>query len=285
MLLDAAAATLRRSKAIDHWRKGLEREDAEDLMAITLGVGDIGDVDVDGSLSRRERERFAANVARRYSGEPVALIRGHIVFDGLELGVRQGVFIPRGSSELLAETAVAALRRRRDPVAVDVACGAAPIALAVARRMPRAAVWGVDISKDAVRLARRNAQRNGIENARFRVSDLIADLPRQLRGTVGVFTIHPPYVARAEVDELPTEIRAFEPKHTLTDGSDDGLGLVRRLAADAPEWLAPRGHVVVEVAPYLSRSAQAVLRRAGYAVTWTSEPHAITRVVIGRLPG
>jgi release factor glutamine methyltransferase len=284
-LIQNATRRLRKSKAIDHWRPALAREDAEELLAIAIGADAFEEIDVRETLKKRERRRFDENVKRRFKGEPVAMIRGYIEFAEMKLGVRPGVFVPRGSSELLAETAVAALRKRRDAVAVDVACGAAPIALAVAKSLPRAEVWGVDIAKDAVELARANAKRNHIANVRFRVSDLLDGLPKKLRGRVGAFTIHPPYVRGDEVDTLPKEIRAFEPRHTLTDNSHDGLGLVRGLAEQSPEWLAPRGHVIVEVAPYLSRSVQAVLRKSGYEVTWTSDPGGITRVVIGRHTG
>jgi methylase of polypeptide subunit release factors len=92
-------------------------------------------------------------------------------------------------------------------------------------------------------------------------------------------------VAKREVRGLPAEIRDFEPRHTLTDGSTDGLGLVRDLTAETSEWLRPGGTLLVEVAPYLSRSVQVLMRRAGLHVTVASEPGGITRVVMGRWRG
>jgi release factor glutamine methyltransferase len=95
--------------------------------------------------------------------------------------------------------------------------------------------------------------------------------------------MHPPYVARGDIRSLPREIRGFEPRHTLTDESPDGLGLVRDLVGEAPEWLGRGGRVLVEVAPFLSRPIQARMRRAGLEVTVQSDPGGITRVVGGRL--
>lgn len=233
----------------------------------------------------RVERRYLDYVKRRAAGEPVALIRGTVPFAGLTLAVRPGVFVPRGSSELLAEAAVAALRRRPIKVAVDVACGAAPVACAVAAAVPSAEVWGLDIDPAAVALSRANARHNHLGNARFRVSDLLAELPGRLRGEVGVFTMHPPYVARQEVRTLPREIRGFEPRHTLTDGSPDGLGLVRDLVDEAPQWLRRGGVLLFEVAPYLSRSVQALLRGAELEVTVQADPGGITRVVGGRRRG
>ena len=89
---------------------------------------------------------------------------------------------------------------------------------------------------------------------------------------------------RDEVRSLPVEVRKFEPRATLTDGSEDGLGLVRRLAADAPSWLRPGGYVLVEIAPYLARSTATVLRRAGLREVRSNRDNlGVTRVVAGRM--
>lgn len=283
-LLSDAATAIGSSPAIDHWQPSLAQWDAESLMASAL-ARPLTPGGRRAVPSPAERRRFRALVARRVRGEPVAHIVGHLDFRGMRLTVRRGVFVPRVSSELLAHEAVGALRRlRTSRIAVDVATGAGPVALAMGREVPDAAVWGLDISRDAVILARANARAHGIVNARFLVSDMLDALPSRLRGSVGVFTIHPPYVARGEVRTLPREIRDFEPRHTLTDDSSDGLDLVRRLAAEAPAWLRPGGVVLVEVGTYLSRRAQATLRAAGLGdVRWTRDSLGVTRVVSGRL--
>ena len=250
-----------------------------------LGV----DVDEPGELrsmtvSPPHQRRFDALVERRLTGEPVNYITGHFRFRDLDLVVRPGVFSPRASSELMVELATARLRRRRGRrVAVDVATGAGAVALAVASETAGSEVWGVDISADAARLGRLNARRLHLDNVHFATGDMLTALPRALRGEVQVITIHPPYVARAEVRTLPIEIRRFEPRHTLTDGSDDGLGLVRRLADDAPAWLRPGGFVLIEIAPYLARATAAVIRRGGFReVRSHRDSLGVTRVVIGR---
>jgi release factor glutamine methyltransferase len=281
-LLTEGRTRLRASKAIDHWRGAIAREDAADLLALAIGV-DVDDLDPKASVPARVERRYRDYVERRAGGEPVALIRGVVDFAGLTLQVRPGVFVPRRTSELMAETAVAALRRRSVKVAVDVACGAGPVACTVAHALPTAEVWGLDIDPAAVALSRANARRHHLANAHFAVSDLLDGLPRRLRRGVGVFTMHPPYVARADIRSLPREIRGFEPRHTLTDGSPDGLGMVRDLVDQAPEWLQPGGRVLVEVAPFLSRPIQALMRRADLEVTVSSDPGGITRVVSGRL--
>jgi release factor glutamine methyltransferase len=193
------------------------------------------------------------------------------------------VFIPRSSSESLAGEAIRRLRRRRHPVAVDVATGSGPVALAVASEVPAARVYGTDISAPALSLARANARRLSIPNVTFLRSDVLSGLPKDLERGIDVITVHPPYVARSMMSDLPVEIRAFEPETSLTDQSDDGLGLVRALLDQAPRWLRTGGWILVEVSPDLSRRLGGLLRRNGYRdVKSHKDSLGATRVIAGR---
>jgi release factor glutamine methyltransferase len=281
-LLDAAVADLMASDAIDHWQKGRERMEAEDLMIHVHGGYWPGKK---AKVRPKDAERFRALVARRVVGEPIPYIKGSTEFRGLELKVVPGVFVPRDSSEFLAEQAVRRLRPRTRPVFIDLACGAGPVALAVANEVPKADVYGADLAEDAVALARRNAKRLGL-HARFRAGDLFAPLPKKLRGTVDVISVHPPYVARDEVAELPDEIKAWEPAHTLTDHSDDGLGLVRRTVAESPAWLRPNGWLLMETDPDRAREVKQAMREGGFREVQSTKGGdlKVTRVVVGRRP-
>ncbi|MGA7988167.1 MAG: HemK/PrmC family methyltransferase [Candidatus Dormiibacterota bacterium] len=283
--IDKAIRKIDKSKNIDHWDRNLGRYDAEELMAEVLGRK-LTPAVLDRVLDSASKERYTAMVTRRVNGEPIPRIMGHYTFRGLDLLIREGVFVPRASSEFLAAEALKAMRWRRGRrVVVDVATGAGPVALAVAHEAPSAEVWGIDISAEATDLGRENARRLGLRNIQFHSGDMLDALPRRLRGAIDIFTIHPPYVLHTELKTLPREIREFEPLHSLTDNSDDGLGLVRRLAADAHTWLKPGGVVLVEVGTYLSRRAQSVLRAARLVdVTWAKDSLGVTRVVSGRTP-
>ncbi|MBI2237707.1 MAG: peptide chain release factor N(5)-glutamine methyltransferase, partial [Actinobacteria bacterium] len=216
------------------------------------------------------------------TGEPVQFIKGYAEFRGLRLIARPGVFVPRDSTEFLAEQAIRRLRGRREPVALDLATGGGTVALAVVNEVPRASVYGTDVSAEAVALARRNARRLALR-AHFVTGDLFSGLPRGLAGRVDVITLHPPYVGRRELRHLPEEIKRFEPVHTLTDRSPDGLGLVERAVVEAIGWLAPRGWLLIEVSPDRSRAVAALMRRAGYRdVRSTKGGLAVTRVLVGR---
>jgi release factor glutamine methyltransferase len=280
-LLARAVKRLKGSPAIDHWQKGRERIEAEDLLAHVLGEEPEPGDDVSG----KDRRRFEALVERRAKGEPIPYIKGYAEFRGLELLTEPGVFVPRDSSEFLAEQAIRRLRKRKHPVHVDLATGGGTIALAVADEVPKAEVWGIDVAGDAVRLARRNAKALGLK-ARFGVGDLFEGLPRRLRGTVDVITLHPPYVPAGEIDDLPDEIRNWEPPHTLTDHSSDGLGLIGRAVAEAPRWLRSNGWLLMEVSPDRGKELKRVYAAGGFRDVQSTKGGElkVTRVIVGRRP-
>ena len=280
-VLDEAVKVLKVSPAIDHWQRGRERIEAEDLLWHVLGE----EPDPFGDVSADQRRAFDRLVRRRATGEPIPFIKGYTEFRGLDLLVRPGVFVPRDASEFLAVQAMRRLRGRSRPVHVDLATGAGTIALAVANEVPGASVTGADVSADAVRLARANAKRLGLR-ARFVTGDLFGGLSRMLAGTVDVVTLHPPYVPMRELKDLPEEIRAWEPEHTLTDRSRDGLGLIIRTAREAPSWLSPDGWLLLEVSPDRVNHVKGVLRREGFRDIRSTKggPLPLTRVIVARRP-
>ncbi len=258
--------------------QGEEEDDARTLLAHASGEPEPAD-EVPPACVRR----FHRLVRRRHQGEPLAYIVGWVDFNGFRLGIRPGMFIPRLTSEFLARQAVRRLRGRRRPFYIDLATGIAPVAISVAKSVPRAQVWGVDISRRALDQARINAAALGASNVTFKKSDLFSALPAKLRGKIDVVTIHPPYVARRQVASLPVEVKSFEPRHTLSDSSVDGLGLVRRVASEGPGWLRPGGWLLVEIMPSESGRVRALMRCSGFAhVKSTCGCYRQTRVIVGR---
>jgi release factor glutamine methyltransferase len=279
--MDHAVQILKRSKAIDHRQRGRERIEAEDLLWHVIGH----EPDPHEEISERDRRTFDRLVGRRATGEPIPYVKGYTEFRGLELLVRPGVFVPRDASENLAEQASRRLRGRRRPVHVDLATGAGTIALAVANEVPRATVVGSDVSAEAVKLARTNAKRLGLA-ARFVQGDMFSGLPRSMAGGVDVITFHPPYVPKHEIRDLPEEIRRWEPLHTLTDSSVDGLSLIARAAGEGPAWLSPNGWLLLEVSPDRVTVVKPLLRRAGFRDIRSTKggPLPFTRVIVARRP-
>ena len=280
-VLNEAVEVLKAAPAIDHWQRGRERIEAEDLLWHVLGE----EPDPRDELTPAELRAFDRLVRRRATGEPIALIKGYTEFRGMDLAVRPGVFVPRDASEFLAEQAMRRLRGRRRPVHVDLATGAGTIALAVAKEVRGAEVVGTDISDVAVRLARKNAERLRIR-ARFVRGDLFGGLPKELGGRVDVITLHPPYVPSHELKDLPEEIRDWEPAHTLTDRSRDGLSLISRTAREAPAWLSRNGWLLLEVSTDRVKDVKPVLQRSGFREVRSTKGGTlpITRVIVAKRP-
>ena len=280
-VLSRAVKTLKASDSIDHWQKDRERIEAEDLLIHVMGYEPEPDEDIAG----KDRREFEVLIERRATGEPIPYIKGYAEFRGIELRTKPGVFVPRDSSEFLAEQAVRRLRGRKKPVHVDLATGGGTIALAVADEVPKAQVWGTDVAADAVKLARKNAKMLDLA-ATFTRGDLFGALPRSLRGTVDVITLHPPYVPRDEIEDLPDEIRDWEPEHTLTDRSIDGMGLIHRTVEESPAWLRKGGWLLMEVSPDRAKGVKKVFRAGGFRDVESTKGGElkVTRVIVGRRP-
>ncbi len=198
-------------------------------------------------------ERYAPLAARRERREPVSSITRRREFRGLAFAVGPAVLTPRPETEALVDTALDLLRDRRDaPLAVaDVGTGSGCLAVTLARALPRAAVTAVDISPDALAVARRNAAAHGVADRIVWVEAPLADWlagPAPVGGGAGIdlLAANLPYVPTGELASLPPEVRLHEPRVAL-DGGPDGLGPLRELLHAAPSRLNPDAHVVVEI--------------------------------------
>jgi release factor glutamine methyltransferase len=164
-------------------------------------------------------------VARRAKYEPLAYILGHQEFFGLDFIVDRRVLIPRHETETLVQLALERARKIASPVIVDVGTGSGAIGLSLAKNLPQARVVAVDQSHDALDVARLNAKRLGLES---QVEFLHGDLLAPFVGSFDILVSNLPYIPTTRIDELPHEVRAFEPRLAL-DGGPDGLDVMRRL--------------------------------------------------------
>jgi release factor glutamine methyltransferase len=218
-----------------------------------------------------------AMVSRRAAGEPLEQVIGWAEFCGLRIAVAPGVFVPRRRTEFLVRQAIALARP--GAVIVDLCCGAGAIGAALAAAVERAEVHAADIDPAAVRCARQN-----LPAGRVYSGDLYEPLPAGLRGRVQILAANVPYVPTAEIGYLPPEARVHEPASAL-DGGQDGLDVLRRVAAGASAWLAPGGHLLSETSERQAQLAQEVLAAAGLTARVVSSGDEDATVVIGRRPG
>jgi release factor glutamine methyltransferase len=202
-----------------------------------------------------------AMVARRVAGEPLEPLLGWVEFRGQRIAVDPGVFVPRQRTGFLVEQAVDLARRldRSPLVAVDLCCGSGAAAASLGTTLGGVELYAADIDPAAVACARRNLAAAG---AAVFQGDLYLALPGALRGRVDILIANAPYVPTAEIALMPPEARDHEPRVAL-DGGRDGLDVVRRVIAGAPEWLAPGGHLLVEAGTRQAPAAVAAAVAAG----------------------
>lgn len=171
--------------------------------------------------------QYAALVARRTQNEPLAYILGHQEFYGLDFSVDRRVLIPRHETETLAQLALDYARQLASPVIVDVGTGSGALALTLAHHLPHARIIAGDISRDALAVARANAQRLGLAT---RVEFIESDLLDGIGEPFDLLVANLPYIPRERLAQLPREVFAFEPRLAL-DGGDGGLIVFERLLA------------------------------------------------------
>ncbi len=217
---------------------------------------------------------LAAMVDRRAAGLPLEQVLGWAEFCGLRIAVDPGVFVPRRRTEFLVYQAVTRASQAVQPVAhasddqtftparplvvVDLCCGSGAVGAALAAAFGRVELHAVELDPAAVRCARRNVA----AGATVYEGDLYQPLPASLRGRVDILVANAPYVPTGEVALLPAEARVHEPLLAL-DGGNDGLSILRRVIAEAPQWLAPGGCLLVEATQRQWPRLAKALTRAG----------------------
>jgi release factor glutamine methyltransferase len=228
-----------------------------------------------------------AMVKRRVAGEPVQYITGETEFCGLRLMVDRRVLVPRPETELLVETVASKVKaetgERKSAVKIaDVGTGSGCIAIALAKKIPQAEVFGLDASREALEVARGNAALNKVEkNIRFLESDLLVGLPDSSH--MDVVVSNPPYIADGEIAKLPKEVRDFEPVYALQAG-EDGLKVIRRLATMAKRVLSSSGFMALEIGAGQRTAVEGFFGQQGYEVTEVvKDLQGHERVVVARL--
>jgi release factor glutamine methyltransferase len=223
------------------------RREAATLLSATLGRDRAYLIaHDDDALPPEVLSVFRERTRRRASGEPAQYVTGRQEFYGLDFEVTPAVLIPRPETELLVEAALELLKETRDPLLCDVGTGSGCIPVALLYERADAVAVAVDISADALRVAARNAARHGI-NSRLALvaSDCLAALDPAAQ-KFEMIVSNPPYVAEEDIGGLQREVRDHEPRVALTPGGD-GLRVIRRLLADSPPLLKPRGHLLFEI--------------------------------------
>lgn len=261
------------------------RASAEVLLAHTLGVSRLDlYLRYDQPLAPEELARFKALMLRRLKGEPVAYLTGHKEFWSLDFQVAPEVLIPRPETEILVQAARDAANeiigkeaaeegqqktKNRKPKTVlwglEIGIGSGAVVVSLAKELPQLTWLALDLSAPALARARENARCHGVAGRiRFVRGDLVSGLKPELRFALLVANL--PYVPRAEWEQLPRDIKDYEPQQALL-GGEDGLDLIRVLARQAHSYLQPGGCLALEVGAGQAEQVLELLRQTG-AYEW-----------------
>ena len=224
-------------------------------------------------------EDLVSMIRRRVSGLPLEHILGWVEFCGMRMAVDPAVFVPRRRTEFLVRTAVALAPATDEPVVVDMCCGCGAIGTAVVTVLGRGELHATDIDPAALRSAERNV---ATVDGRVYLGDLYEPLPGSLRGRVDLLVVNAPYVPTDAMALMPPEARLYEAAVAL-DGGVDGLEVQRRVVAEAPRWLAPGGHLLIETSDRQAPSTAALIEDSGLAADVATDDDVDATVVIGTM--
>lgn len=236
--IDVAAATLAEAGIAD------SKREAASLLAYVLQKEPVFLIaHPEYELTADRSLLFKSVVRRRAKREPFQYITGRQEFYGMEFEVAAGVLIPRPETEILVEAAVEGLTTLADPVFLELGVGSGCISAAILKTVPAARADAVDISDEALSAAGRNA---GLHNVADRLHLIKSDLFANVTGRFDLIVSNPPYINARDLQTLQPEVRLFEP-HAALSGGPDGLDIIKRIIAEAPEFLKPNGGILIEI--------------------------------------
>ncbi len=259
--------------------KGIDspRLDAELLLAEVLKLDRVGlYLNYDRPLSAAELDSVRPLVKRRGQREPLQYLLGHTEFWSLEFTVSPEVLIPRADTEILVEEVLA--RAEGDGELLDVGTGSGAVVISLATELSGWCLTGLDISTEALSVARTNAERHGVLNRVQFLNGDLAELPQQ---QYEIIVSNPPYIAQSDWDDLMPEVRCFEPQLALLAG-EDGLDCYRQLAMQAQSCLKVGGWLLVEIGCTQAAAVQSLFAEAGlHDIYVRNDYSALPRVVGG----
>ena len=247
--------------------KGLENPslDAELLLCEVLQCQRINlYVDFERPLSEQELATFKSYVIRRAKAEPLAYILGHKEFLGLDFKVNKATLVPRPETELLVESVVKAakiLKQEGEVKVLDIGTGSGAIIVSVLTELPKAKGVGVDISIEALKTAKENAELQQLQGrVGFVHSDLFSRIPPDKK--FDIIVSNPPYIPSGTIAELAPDVQQ-EPRSAL-DGGKDGLDFYRRIIREAQDHMEKDGLLALEIGYDQGKAVTELCHTAGF---------------------
>lgn len=226
-------------------------------------------------ITMEQQKEYEIALKKRTEHIPLQYIVGEQEFMGLKFKVNSSVLIPRQDTETLVEEALKKVRP--DMKVLDMCTGSGCIIISIIKNVPSSEGYAVDISKQALNVAKENAKSNEVP-VNFERSDLFDNVT----GVYDVIVSNPPYIPTAEIPKLMPEVGSFEPLEAL-DGKEDGLFFYRKIVAECGSYLKDGGYILFEIGCEQAEAVTTMLREAGfYEVQVVKDLAGLDRVVIGR---
>ena len=240
------------------------RMTAEVLLAHQLNIDRVTlYINFDQPLNESEISGYRSLIKRRIQREPLQYITGVQEFWSLDFIVNPQVLIPRPESELLVELAINQLKppnafENHPPKILDLGTGCGALAISLAKEVQEAKIWATDISSGALKLANLNAKKHGVaDRIKFKHGDLWNPLINQ-DITFDIIISNPPYIACEEYNDLPPEVRDYEPRSAL-DGKEGGMYYIEKILKGGLHFLNTGGLILLEMAPDQTNEALSLI--------------------------
>ena len=240
----------------------IDGEEAEWIFALVLDIPKSDVAEKEKVLRIAQAKEIIRIADERLTGRPLWYIIGDTDFCGYKIKVDERVLIPRPETEEMAMMAVGVAEEGNH--ILDLCTGSGALAIAIYKRLEecnrKVKMTAVDISEDALELARENAEANEAD-----ILFIQSDLFKRIRGRFDVIVTNPPYIPSAEIDTLQREVKDYEPRLAL-DGGADGLDFYRRIAAEAPKYLNRGGTLIMEVGAGQAQDIVKMFRGTSYSM-------------------
>ncbi|MBP3906735.1 MAG: peptide chain release factor N(5)-glutamine methyltransferase [Peptostreptococcaceae bacterium] len=248
----------------------------------------LGDVDrlyihlnLHKELTKEQLDSFNEMIQDRLKGRPIAYIVNNREFMGLDFYVEEGVLIPRPDTEPLVEEVIELVKGKENLKIVDIGTGSGAITVSLAKYIKDCQVYSLDISDKALSIGLKNAISNEVEDKiNFIKSNIFSGIEdKGLK--LDVIVSNPPYIRRADIETLHTQVKDYEPYIAL-EGGEDGLDFYRDITRESVKYLKDKGILAFEVGHDQAEDVSEILKHNGYTNIYTKKDlQGIDRVVIG----
>lgn len=231
------------------------------------------------SVMPQHTYRMNKMIERRKKGEPLQYILGETEFMSLDFYVKEGVLIPRSDTEILVETVLDKIDDSKTSVA-DICTGSGCIGISIAHYKKNADVELFDISDTALETAEKNIKRNNVsDRVKTCKMDILNEYPKK---KYDIVVSNPPYIEKAVIETLQTEVKDYEPRLAL-DGGEDGLVFYRRISETAHNFLKKDGLLAFEIGYNQGESVRGLMQKDFYDIKIIKDLSHNDRVIIGKL--